>query len=169
LFFVAVPKTRSFLKYWLLPLVWMSLIFAGSSDSSSYTHSSRLFEPLLHWLFPKMSQQHVEAIHHLFRKGAHLTEYAILGLLLWRALRKPTRPDPRPWRWREAALAILIVFFYASTDEIHQIFVPGRTALVSDVFIDTSGAVIGLILFWTLGQCLAWWPKVPVQKFPSEK
>jgi VanZ family protein len=154
-----VTKTRSFLKYWLVPLAWMSLIFLGSSDSKSYTHSSRLFEPLLHWLFPKMSQQYIEAIHHLFRKCAHLTEYAVLGLLLWRAIRKPARKDPRPWRWRQAGLAVLIVFLYACTDEIHQIFVPTRTPLFTDVLIDTSGAIVGLILLWALGQRLAWWSK----------
>jgi VanZ family protein len=143
-----VSKTRSFLKYWLLPLGWMSLIFLGSSDSSSYRHSTGLVEPLLHWLFPHMTQGHIETIHHAIRKCAHLTEYAVLGMLLWRAIRKPRPNDPRPWSWREALIAILIVFLYASTDEIHQIFVPTRTALVSDVFIDTSGAVLGMLVLW---------------------
>jgi len=153
-----VSKTRSFLKYWLLPLAWMSLIYAGSSDSKSYQHSSGLVEPFLHWLFPHMTQAHVEAIHHVIRKCAHLTEYAILGILLWRAIRKPVRNDPRPWNRREAFYAIIIVFLYASSDEIHQIFVPTRTALVSDVFIDTTGAIIGLFVLWSLGRTLKWWP-----------
>jgi VanZ family protein len=126
----------------------MSLIFLGSSDSSSYRHSTGLVEPLLHWLFPHMTQDHIETIHHAIRKCAHLTEYAVLGMLLWRAIRKPRPNDPRPWSWREALIAILIVFLYASTDEIHQIFVPTRTALVSDVFIDTSGAILGMLLLW---------------------
>jgi len=154
-----VSKTRSFIKYWLLPLAWMSLIFVGSSDSKSYTHSSRLIEPFLHWIFPHMSQAHVEAIHHLIRKCAHLTEYAILGLLLWRAVRRPVPKDPRPWQWRPAAIAVLIVFLYASTDEFHQRFVPTRTPMVSDVFIDTSGAIVGMILLWTIGRWRKWWPK----------
>src|SRR3954470_17134565 len=115
----------------------MSLIFFGSSDSKSYTHSSRLIEPFLHWLFPHMAQAHIEAIHHVIRKCAHLTEYAVLAMLLWRAVRK----DSRPWSWREATIAVLIVFLYASTDELHQMFVPTRTPMISDVFIDTSGAV----------------------------
>jgi len=140
----------------------MSLIFVGSSDAHSYTHSSRLIEPLLHWLFPHMSQAHVEAIHHLIRKCAHLTEYAVLAILLWRAVRKPLPHDPRPWQWREAAIAVLIVFLYASTDEFHQRFVPTRTPMVSDVFIDTSGAVAGMILLWALGQKLAWWPRTEI-------
>jgi VanZ family protein len=159
-----MSKTRSFVKYWLLPLAWMSLIFLGSSDSHSYQHSSRLIEPLLHWLFPRMSQQRVETIHHLFRKCAHLTEYATFGLLLWRALRKPVRHDLRPWRWREAAIAVVIVFLYASTDEFHQRFVPSRTPLISDVLIDTSGAIIGMILLWAVGRRLGWWTKTEIPK-----
>ena len=155
-----MSKTRSFIKYWLLPLGWMSLIFVGSSDSQSYVHSSRLIEPLLRWLFPHMTSEHVEAIHHLLRKCAHLTEYAVLALLLWRAVRKPLPNDPRPWRWREAAIAVAIVFLYASTDEFHQRYVPTRTPMVSDVFIDTTGAMIGMIVLWTLGRQLHWWPKI---------
>jgi VanZ family protein len=154
-----VSKTHSFIKYWLVPLAWMSLIFIGSSDSKSYTHSSRLIEPLLHWLFPHMSQAHVEAIHHVIRKCAHLTEYAVLALLLWRAVRKPIRGDARPWSWREALTAVLMVFLYASTDEFHQRFVPSRTPMVSDVFIDTSGAIAGMILLWAIGRKFGWWPK----------
>lgn len=137
----------------------MSLIFFGSSDAKSYTHSSRLIEPFLHWLFPHMSQPLVDAIHHAIRKCCHLTEYAILSLLLWRAVRKPVRRDPRPWSWREATIAIFIVFLYASTDEFHQMFVPTRTPMVSDVFIDTSGAVIGMILLCLFGRWRHWWPK----------
>jgi VanZ family protein len=140
-FFITVSKTRSFLKYWLVPLAWMSLIFVGSSDSKSYTHSSRIIEPLLHWLFPHMPQAHIEAIHHVFRKCCHLTEYAILATLLWRAVRKPIRRDPRPWSWREATIAVL-----------------------SDVFIDTSGAIIGMIVLCLLGRCFNWWPRTKMSK-----
>lgn len=162
LFPVIVSKTRSFLKYWLLPLAWMSLIFFGSSDAKSYTHSSRIIVPLLHWLFPHMTEQHVELIHHLCRKCAHLTEYAVLAFLLWRAIRKPVRNDPRPWQWRHASLAIFIVFLYASTDEFHQRYVATRTPTVTDVFIDTSGATAGMILLWALGTGLRWWPKTEI-------
>ena len=122
-------------------------------------HSSRLIEPLLHWLFPHMAQTHIEAIHHAIRKGCHLTEYAILGILLWRAVRKPVRREPRPWSWRHATIAVLIVFLYASSDELHQIFVPTRTPMVSDVFIDTTGAILGMIALWMLGKWFKWWPR----------
>ena len=130
----------------------MALIFSGSSDARSYEHSSRLVEPILRWLFPHMPQGQIEAIHHFIRKCAHLTEYAVLALLLWRALRKPVKNDSRPWNWPEARLALLLVMFYAATDEFHQSFVPTRTPLVTDVLIDTTGGAAGLFALWICGR-----------------
>jgi len=158
-----VRKFRTFAKYWLPAVVWMMLIFSASSDTQSYQHTSRFFVPFLHWLFPQMSQNTVEYIHHLFRKTGHFTEYAVLALLLWRAIHHTRRPRVAPksneggWRWDEAGLALSIVFLYAASDEFHQIFVNGRTALVSDVFIDTTGGATGLLLLWLTGKIFKHW------------
>jgi VanZ family protein len=153
-----VPKLRAFLIFWLPPLVWMALIFTGSSDARSYQHSSLLVEPFLRWLFPHMTQAHIEAIHHLIRKCAHLAEYAVLALLLWRAVRQPNGKNSRltvalersagGWNWTEARLALLLVMLYAATDEFHQSFVPDRTSLVSDVFVDACGGAAALFALW---------------------
>jgi VanZ family protein len=70
----------------------------------------------------------------ILRKAAHLTEYAILGLLLLRAL------------GREGA-AFLLGAAYALTDEIHQHFVHGRHASPVDVAIDSTGVLLGILLF----------------------
>ena len=137
-----------FLRYWLPAVVWMVIIFSASSDAQSFRHSSRYFEPLLRWFFPHMPQAQVEAIHHAFRKCCHLTEYAILAWLFWRAIRKPVKDGPRPWIWPEAGLALALVFLYAASDELHQAFVPTRTAQVSDVLVDTSGGALALALLW---------------------
>jgi VanZ family protein len=155
------------LKYWLPPAAWMVLIFSASADTHSYQHSSALFEPLLRWLFPQMSAAHVELIHHLFRKTGHLTEYAVLALLFWRAIhhsRKSYHPPlaaPKHseggWRWDEAGLSLALIFLYAASDELHQVFVSSRTALVSDVFIDTAGGLISLSLLWVVGKILKHW------------
>ena len=146
-----MPKLRAFLKYWLPVLVWMALIFTASADSHSYEHSSRFVEPFLHWLFPQMSQVNIEWIHHFIRKCGHLTEYAILALLLWRSLNQSKNLPP--WSWPRVQGTILLVCLYASTDEFHQSFVPTRTSLVSDVFIDTAGGAIGLLAFWIFHLC----------------
>jgi VanZ family protein len=143
-----MPKFRVFLKYWLPPLLWMMLIFSASGDSHSYEHSSRLVEPLLRWLFPKMSQANIAEIHHLIRKCGHLTEYAVLALLLWRALKNPAKNNLNKWSWPEAGCTLSIVFLYAASDEFHQIFVPTRTPRVTDVIIDTVGGAIGLLALW---------------------
>ena len=150
-------KFRLFFKYWLPVLIWMALIFSASGDAHSYEHSSRFVEPILHWLFPRMPQTRVEAIHHFIRKCAHLTEYAVLALLLWRAVRRPEKNHPRPWSWPEAGLALAIVFLFAASDEFHQIFVSTRTALVSDVFIDTAGGAASLLALWMIGRWRKYW------------
>lgn len=68
----------------------------------------------------------------VLRKGAHLTEYAILGLLLMRAL------------GRELP-ALLVGVAYAASDELHQHFVAGRHGSPVDVAIDTAGLAIGIL------------------------
>ena len=156
-FSFAVLKLRPFLKYWLPALIWMALIFSASADSHSYEHSSRLIAPLLRWLFPQMPATQVDAIVYIARKWAHLTEYAVLALLLWRAVRKPIRNDPRPWTWREARLALLLVALYAASDEFHQLFVPNRDAAVHDVLIDTGGGAVGLLALWAIGRWRKHW------------
>lgn len=154
-----MPNRQILLKYWLPPLAWMVLIFSASADSQSYQHSAALFAPLVRWLFPQISDGHIELLHHLFRKSAHLTEYAVLALLLWRAIRRPQKSDHgfRPWRWDEAGLSLANVFVYAASDEFHQVFVFSRTALVSDICIDTAGGATGLLLLWGIGKILKHW------------
>lgn len=150
-------KLKDLAKYWLPVALWMTVIFSASADTQSYQHSSMLFVPLLHWLFPRLTLAQIETVHHLFRKCGHLSEYAVFSLLLWRAIRRPQKNLPRPWRWDEAALALTIVFAYAASDELHQVFVPARTAMVSDVFIDTSGGAVALLVLWIFGRWRKKW------------
>jgi VanZ family protein len=152
-----VQKTRNFAWYWLPLILWMILIFGFSSDSASVQHSSRILEPLLRFLFPGMAEDTRKEIVFIARKCAHLTEYAVLALLVWRLRRKPARRDPRPWSWREAGVALLVAAAYAATDEYHQTFVPGREGCVRDVIIDSCGAAAGLFLLWLLGRWRRHW------------
>lgn len=76
----------------------------------------------------------------VLRKCAHFTEYMILFFLLFVALE--THLVARKARW----WALLGVFLYASSDEFHQLFIPGRVGDVVDVMIDTSGGCMGLLL-----------------------
>src|SRR5882724_4140235 len=78
---------KSFLKYWLPLLIWLVVIFVGSTSVMSAEHTSRYIVPFLLWLKPGISPKAIWTILVVTRKCAHVIEYAILALLLWRALR----------------------------------------------------------------------------------
>ena len=130
----------------------MWIIFSASSDQFSFQHTSRIIGPCVRWLFPHLSDEAVHAIVVIVRKCAHLAEYAVLALLLWRALRKPPKPDAPPWRWSEAGLVLALVALYAASDEFHQTFVPSRQGCVSDVLLDTAGGALALLVLWVAGR-----------------
>ena len=138
-------------------LVWMWVIFSASGDQFSFQHSSRIIGPFLHWLWPQLSDDAVHAIVVMVRKCAHLAEYAVLALLLWRALHKPPKPDAPPWRWSSAGLVLALVALYAASDEIHQAFVPSREGCFTDVLLDTAGGAIGLLCLWAIGRLRDYW------------
>ena len=143
----------------------MALIFSASSDKSSGPRSSRIIGPIVRWLAPGISDRALDDVVHFVRKTAHVTEYAILALLLWRALQKPgsRRGDeadsskPKPWRWPVAWGAFALAVLYAITDEFHQSFVPSRTGHSLDVLIDSCGAAAGLFVLWLFGRWRKYW------------
>ena len=128
----------------------MGLIFTMSTNLGSSAHTSRLIEPLLRWLNPEMSPAAMARASFLIRKAAHLSEYAVLALLLLRAIRSSRRLAPGEWSWKTAGIALLVAAAYAATDEFHQSFVGARTASATDVLIDTLGALLALELAFLL-------------------
>ena len=153
----AVRRLTLFLKFWLPPLLWMSVIFFVSADSASVNRSSRLLGPLFRWLFPDFSEDAIGLCVLAVRKLAHVTEYAFCAILLWRALRQYTAADRRPWIPRHAWVAFAICVAYAITDEFHQRFVPGRGPALTDVFLDSLGAAAGLLAVWLAGRWSKLW------------
>jgi VanZ family protein len=137
---------RTWCKYWLPVVVWMSLIFVGSTDLLSSQRTSRFLVPLLRWIKPDMSSEAMQRIQYGIRKCGHVTEYAILCVLIWRARRKPRRRDNRPWSWTEAVVAMGASVLFAASDEIHQSFYVQRYGSAVDVMIDAAGAMLGVLL-----------------------
>jgi VanZ family protein len=125
------------LKRWWPALAWAVVISTFSTSLFTADNTSRIIVPVLHWLFPHAAVSTLLVIHHYIRKSAHFTEYFILSLLILHGIRAGRREAHLKW----ALIAVIIVAAYASLDEIHQRFVPGRTAAVTDVLIDTSGGV----------------------------
>jgi VanZ family protein len=128
--------------YWLPPLVWMAVIFGLSSSMGSSEETSRFVVPLLRWLFPWAAPGDIATLHGLVRKGAHVTEYAILAALWFRAFRRGWHLTPGPAAW--SALTISVA--WAALDEWHQAFVPSRTAGPADVALDGVSAALALLV-----------------------
>jgi VanZ family protein len=137
-------KLLRFVRYWMPAIVWMAIIFLGSTDMLSAEHTSRFLVPFLRWIDPQISFATLNAIQFGIRKLGHLTEYGILAMLLWRALRGGTRRQMKMSILFLVAWVACVVF--AASDEFHQSFVPSRTASPTDVMIDICGAFFGLVV-----------------------
>jgi VanZ family protein len=81
-------------------------------------------------------------VEFIIRKSAHVTEYAILGVLVYQSLRMIF-----PRFIGISLVSISLCYIYAVTDEYHQSFVADRTPLFADVLLDTGGAALGILLF----------------------
>ncbi|MGQ9493061.1 MAG: VanZ family protein [Anaerolineae bacterium] len=120
-------KILVWLWYWLPPLLLMAFIFYVSSQS----------------YLPKAPGSRMDA---LLKKLAHLGEYTLLYILFVRAFCRSQSMD------RAMCIALLATTIYAISDEVHQIFVPGRHAKAYDVLIDVSGG----LLLWGLLRTRHW-------------
>lgn len=135
-----------------LLLGWMLIIFefsaqpATQSQQMSGSVSYRIIESCDEMLRLDMTEGEIkewaERIDFPIRKGAHMAEYAVCAVLsaccvigYW------------TWNRKTAMIAFCVTACYAMTDEIHQLFVPGRAGRISDVFIDSLGVAMGLLLF----------------------
>ncbi len=133
----------------------MALIFIASMDTMSASKTSRIIGPILRWFNPEITQETISFIQFLVRKGAHLTVYAVLAVLLLRALGRSR--NVTGWSWCLARWAWVIASVYAVTDEFHQTFVDSRMGSPVDVLIDSTGAALGLWVYWWIGRWRKKW------------
>lgn len=127
---------------WILLLGWMALIFMLSNQNG--TLSEKTSNGVLSFVSNTLSL-HVSPF--LIRKTAHAIEYTILSLLMILLIKE--------YRNVNFSIYIYVLFIsviYATSDELHQIFISGRSAQVLDVLIDTCGIIIGIFLhfIWSL-------------------
>ena len=120
---------NSFIKYYFPPILWAGLIFFVSSlPSESIQKIGVSFDDFI----------------------LHTIEYSIFGFLLSRAFLK----ENYQLNWKINIMIILIGVLYGLSDEFHQSFVPGRYTELSDFIADSSGVMIGLILFLFKGRII---------------
>lgn len=133
----------------ILPVIcWCVVIFnfsAQNSEESSNT-SKGFITAVCELILPEFDNftgeeraEFIEKLQFGVRKSAHFTAYAVLGFLSWFVLYGIKKG-------RRYLFAVGFSFLYACSDEIHQIFVPGRSSEVRDVLIDTGGAALGALI-----------------------
>lgn len=91
---------------------------------------------------PATQAVYLEPVDHMVRKTAHFLEYALLAFLVCGCLNKGDwrKMGTYLWPWGIATA-------YAASDELHQRFVPGRNGCISDVRLDSFGAISGVLVF----------------------
>jgi VanZ family protein len=118
-------RARYFLWYWAPAVLYMAVIFGGSS-------------------FPRLP----DIPGGFSDKTAHAAEYAVLGVLLARAL---AGPGWLSLRFPSVVAATVLAALYGVSDECHQLFVPGRNFEVRDMMADAAGASVATGVLWLLG------------------
>jgi len=111
---------KRFFALWLPVVVWMGVIFIGSSIRD----------------VPQVGDETLDGLAH---RAAHLLEFAALGALVLRAVSKG-----RPVSKRAIIITLIVIGLYGASDEFHQRFTPGRSSEGISVLFDVAGGAIGV-------------------------
>ena len=117
--------------------LWMVVIFLFSNQDS--TISKRQSGTIVDFIESLGSSLGEDVLTFLTRKAAHILVYLVLGVLVYNLVRTYELS-----RRRTVLISICVALGYAAFDEIHQLFVPGRSGELRDVLIDTTAASIGV-------------------------
>ncbi|MCI8777970.1 MAG: VanZ family protein [Bacilli bacterium] len=145
-------KNKKIIIYILL-ISWMGLIFFFSHQSAidSDKVSSGVIDKIIHTIEiisnHKLTDNELKLISNYLvfpiRKLAHFTLYFILGILFYNLIKSYIKNNKK-----RIIVSLLFCLLYACSDEIHQIFIPGRSGEIRDVFIDSIGSFMGIILIY---------------------
>lgn len=129
---------------WLLVISLMVLIFYLSHQPASESNglskaTTEIIVKIIDKVAPNMGINK-RSFNHILRKNAHFFSYLLLGVLVTKGLRQFGITG-----YKAMGLAILICVLFAISDEIHQLYVPGRGGQIKDVIIDSAGAFVGIL------------------------
>lgn len=128
---------------WTAVLLWMLVIFSFSSQAADQSADLskgivEIFIDMIEKIVPGYDVAMIN-LEHYIRKSAHFCSYLILGILVMNALRRSGVEG-----FRLCAFALGICVLYAISDEVHQLFVSGRSGQATDVLLDSAGAMLGI-------------------------
>ncbi|KYH34043.1 VanZ like family protein [Clostridium tepidiprofundi DSM 19306] len=138
----------SIILSWTAVLLWLVIIFSFSAQPATESDglSKKVTKVIIETVDKvvqidndkKSTIDLIQKFDHIIRKCAHFTVYIVLGLLMMNALMRSGVK-----LFNAFLLAIVFCIAYATSDEIHQLFVPGRGPRATDVLIDSAGAFVG--------------------------
>jgi VanZ family protein len=129
--------------YWIPVALMLMFQYVFSTGSFSSSATSSVIIPVLKSILHNPTAEQLLFWHHAIRKAAHITEYFILGMLVYRAIKVDVA--------RPATIGLLTMLFVAvaaTMDEFHQSFVPSRGASIIDIGWDCIGGVVAIALIW---------------------
>jgi VanZ family protein len=141
---------------WIPAVIMMVIIFIYSakpaviSDGTSTPIAKAalsIFEYFFGTISDTVRPEWLDTANFIVRKTAHITEYMVLALCMSWPL----------WKDKLRGKKLMLIAFascvaYAGTDEIHQLFIEGRSGNLKDVGIDAIGCAIGSLLFWVIAR-----------------
>jgi VanZ family protein len=146
------PYGPAKLRYWFPAILVAILISVFSTHYFTSEQTGRVILPALHWIFPWATHRMLRLMHVGIRKAAHVTEFGIFSITVFRGVRQ----GRSGWKFSWALRTLVIAVSYAALDEWHQAFVPLRDATQRDAAIDGFGALLAQCLVW--GYATGRWP-----------
>lgn len=133
-------------RRWTVALGWMGVILALSTETFSFRTTLSLVEAVLVRVMPAEAATDAARMNAQARTGAHVLEYAVLAMLLVRALTTGRRGGGRG-AGRAVAIALAVCIAWAVVDEGLQARAPARRGTVTDVALDAAGGVLGIAVW----------------------
>lgn len=152
---------KTFWIFLFLAVLDMSVIFSFSAQNSE--QSTNISKGIANNIVSDISPDNkiveneikkpvnVDYVNYLLRKSAHVSLYTVLGILVVSTVYLSDKIKNRIYIY---LTSLFICVFYASTDEFHQLFVPGRSGEIKDIMIDSVGVIFGLLLFFVFEICI---------------
>ena len=141
----------------LLVIIWMVSVFKLSSEVSevSGNRSGGFISSIIRFFYNDISEDNLEklteSLQPFVRKCAHFCLYAIGGFLIYNLVNCIFKKYNKNYSYIKCILtSTCIGVIYAITDEIHQLFVSGRSGEVRDVFIDSCGIILGVAMCYII-------------------
>lgn len=135
----------------ILILIWMITVFIFSNQASteSSSTSGKVIEVIMKVLNIDISDEKIQELQLPIRKLAHFTIYAIGGLLITLLINQYNILTVQKIIYSQ-----LFITIYAITDELHQYFIPGRAASITDVLIDSAGGLLVILMCIYISGCI---------------